>query len=38
MLDLEAAVFYARVGRISYDGTSDPLDYTRAMEDLNCAC
>ena len=32
MSDPEAALFYARVGRISFDGTSDPLDFLHAIE------
>ena len=32
MSDPEAALFYARVGRISYDGTSDPLDFLDTIE------
>ena len=32
MTDPEAAVFYARVGRISYDGTTDPLDFLYIIE------
>ena len=32
MSDLEAELFYARVVRISYDGTSDPLDFLHAIE------
>ena len=32
MSDPEAALFYARVGRISFDGTSDPLDFLQSIE------
>ena len=32
MSDPEAALFYARAGRISFDGTSDPLDFQHAIE------
>ena len=32
MSDPEAALFYARVGRISFDGTSDPLDFLHAIK------
>ena len=32
MLDLEAALFYARVGMISFDGISDLLDLLHATE------
>ena len=32
MSDPEAALFYARVGRITFDGTSDPLDFLHAIE------
>ena len=28
----ETILFYARVGRISFDGTSDPLDFLHAIE------
>ena len=30
--DPEAALFYARVSRISFDGTSDPLDFLQSIE------
>ena len=30
--DPEAALFYVRVGRISFDGTSDLLDFLHAVE------
>ena len=32
MSDLEAALFYARVSRISFDGTLDPLDFLHAIK------
>ena len=32
MSDPEAALFHARVGRIPFDGTSDPLDFLHAIE------
>ena len=32
MSDPEAALFYARVGRISFDGISDPWDFLCAIE------
>ena len=32
MSDLETALFYARVGRISFDSTSDPLDFLQSIE------
>ena len=32
MSDLEAALFYARVGRIFFNGKSDPLDFLHAIE------
>ena len=32
MSDPEASLFYARIGRISFDGTSDPLDFLHAIE------
>ena len=32
MSDLEAALFYARVGKIFFDGTSDLLDFLHAIE------
>ena len=32
MSDPEAALFYARVGRISFNGTSDMLDFVHAIE------
>ena len=32
MSDLEVALFYAKVSMISFDGTSDPLDFLHAIE------
>ena len=32
MLDPEVTLLYTRVGRISFDGTSDPLDFLHAIE------
>lgn len=32
MSDLEAALFYAKVSRISFDGIFDPLDFLYAIE------
>ena len=32
MSDSDATLFYARVIRISYDGTSDPLDFLHVIE------
>ena len=32
MSDPEAALFYTRVGKISFDGTSDPLEFLHAIE------
>ena len=32
MLDPESVLFYASVGRISFKGTSDPLDFLYAIE------
>ena len=32
MSDPEAALFYAKVGRVAFDGTSNPLDFLHAIE------
>ena len=32
MYDPEAALFYAKVGRVVFDRTSDPLDFLHAIE------
>ena len=32
MSDLEVALFYTRVGKVAFDGTSDPLDFLHAIE------
>ena len=32
MSDPKAALFHARVGRVAFDGTSDPLDFLHAIE------
>ena len=32
MSDLEAALYYARVGKVAFDGTSDPLNFLHTIE------